>query len=198
MAKIMTDIETVRQIDAQGNESKTVTEKTKAIEISNEPDFIKLYTKMWCEFNSIPVQWRELFLQLATRMSYCNKTNPEESQIVHTCEPTASVICKTLGWKQKDSLMKGLRALQKCNAIKKISRGVYQINPSYASRGEWKYNPRLERGGVEDLVATFDFRAGTVSTTITWTPDDNPGTPTNVTTHTFTPGGQDDDSKSDN
>jgi hypothetical protein len=63
---------------------------------------------------------------------------------------------------------KGLKVLCDCNALKKVSRGVYQVNPTYAGRGEWKYNPKLNRGGVEDLVATFNFATGEVNTKIVW------------------------------
>ena len=152
-------------------------ETTKKLEKSTEPDFIKLYTRMWCEFNGIPECHRALFLELATRMSYCNKTDLGASQIVYTGEPNASAICQAIGWKQKDSLMKGLKALVNCGAIRKLNRAVYQINPSYAGRGEWKYNPRLDRGGVEDLVATFNLRKGTVETQIVWKTTDDENIP---------------------
>ena len=169
--KIISEKEVRTTTNPDGTEQTTMVEKTKAFERSTEPDYIKLYTKMWCEFNGIAVQWRPLFLELVTRMSYANTTELETSQTVYTGEPFASAICKSLGWTQKDSLMKGLRALVKCGAIRKVSRAVYQINPSYAGRGEWKYNPRYNRGGVEDLVATFNFKAGTVQTTIVWADD---------------------------
>ena len=168
---IISQKEVTTKVNPDGTEQTTILEKTKARERSTEPDYIKLYTRMWCEFNGIPVQWRDLFLELVTRMSYANTNELETSQTVYTGEPYASAICRSLGWKQKDSLMKGLRALVKCNAIRKVSRAVYQINPAYAGRGEWKYNPRYNRGGVEDLVAVFDFKAGTVKTSIVWADD---------------------------
>lgn len=171
MVKISTEIQTTTTIDADGNESSTTIEKTRKIELSTEPDYIKLYTAMWCEFNQIPAAYRQLFLELVGRMSYCNKSDLSKSQIVFVGEPVSSDICKALHWTSKDSLMKGLRALVKCNAIKKIARAVYQINPSYAGRGEWKYNPRLNRGGIEDLIATFNFRDKTVKTNIIWADD---------------------------
>lgn len=171
MAKISTEKEVTTTIDADGNETSTTIEKTHKIEVSTEPDYIKLYTAMWCEFNQIPSAYRQLFLELVGRMSYCNKCDLTKSQIVFLGEPISSDICKSLHWTSKDSLMKGLRALIKCGAIKKIARAVYQINPSYAGRGEWKYNPRLNRGGIEDLVATFNFRDKTVTTNIVWADD---------------------------
>lgn len=174
MVAISTETFKTTKIDADGNESSTTIEKTRKIEVSSEPDYIKLYTAMWCEFNQIPVAYRQLFLELVGRMSYCNKCDLGKSQIVFLGEPISSDICRTLHWKSKDSLMKGLRALVKCNAIKKIARAVYQINPSYAGRGEWKYNPRLNRGGVEDLIATFNFKDKTVNTDIVWADDGEP------------------------
>lgn len=171
MTKISTETIKTTTIDADGNESSTTTEKTRKIELSSEPDYIKLYTKMWCEFNQIPLADRPLFLELVTRMTYCDKGDLEHSQLVATGGPFADVLCKALHWKNKVSLKKGLQSLVKCGAIKRVSRGYYQINPSYAGRGEWKYNPRLDRGGVEDLVATFNFRNKTVKTEIVWADD---------------------------
>lgn len=171
MAKISTDTQTTTIIDSEGNESITTIEKTKKIELSNEPDYIKLYTKMWCEFNQIPLADRALFLELVTRMTYCHKSDLDHSQLVSTGGPFADSICQALHWKNKVSLKKGLQSLVKCGAIKRVARGFYQINPDYAGRGEWKYNPRLDRGGIEDLVATFNFRTGTVKTEIVWADD---------------------------
>lgn len=162
--------ETKTTIDEEGNESTTTVEKTIQFQDNNEPEFIKLYTKVWCEFNEIPLAYRNLFLQLALRMSFCNATDLENSQIVYTGKPTSTYIQQILGW--KDSMYKkGLRVLTECNAIKRIGRGVYQINPSYASRGQWKYNPKKENGGVEDLIATFNFKTKEVNTKIIWADD---------------------------
>ena len=48
----------------------------------------------------------------------------------------------------------------------------------YQGRGEWKYNPRLERGGIEDLVVSFNFKDKSVDTKIVWA-DDGEDTPMN-------------------
>lgn len=153
-----------------GIEKTTITESTTNIQRNMEPDYIKIYTKMWCEFNCIPIVYRELFLQLVTRMSYANASDLEGSQLVNTCKPWGDQIMKSLNWK-KAMFQRGLKSLCECGAIRKVGRGVYQINPSYAGKGEWKYNPRLERGGVEDLVTLFDFKSGTVKTKIVWGED---------------------------
>lgn len=160
MATIYQRIETESITDENGNTKKHVKEMSNKIEKITEPDYIKIYTKMWCEFNNIPTKWQPLFLQLVTRMTYCNITNETGGQLVSTSKPYGDDIARSLGWKVESnktniSLMKGLKALCECGAIRKINRGVYQINPEYAAKGEWKYNPRADRGGVEELIASF-------------------------------------------
>lgn len=167
---IISTKETQTFIQEDGSEQSTTKETTSKIERSTEPDYIKVYTKMWCEFNQIPLTYRDLFFELICNMSYCNASDLEHSQLVYTGKPWSDCIMKHLGWK-KAMYQRGLSELCKCNAIRKISRGVYQINPSYAGRGEWKYNPRLNRGGIESLVSTFDYVAGTVETKMQWADD---------------------------
>lgn len=154
--------------DADGNYTEDRTVTTSKVQIDDEPDFIKIYTKMWLEYNQIPSKYRQLFFSLACRMSYCKAG---KGQLVNTGKPYMEDILEECGWKTKDPYMKGLKALCDCNAIKRVGPGVYQVNPSYAGRGEWKYNPRLERGGVKDLRALFEFGNGTVSTQILWADD---------------------------
>ena len=161
-------METRTREDAEGNITTDTTE-TSYIKDS-EPDYIKLYTKTWCEFNQIPNAYRELFLQLAMRMTYCSASDLKHSQLVYTGKPFCNEIMQELHWKE-NMYRKGLKALTEAGAIKRIARGVYQINPSYAGRGAWKYNPTLKQGGVKDLIATFDFKHGTVDTTIVWSDD---------------------------
>ena len=170
MANIKSEKETTTTIDEDGREHTSIIEKTTKVERSGEPDYVKLYTKVWCEFNQIPNQWRPLFLELISRMSYSDSTDLDHSQIVATGGPIRDSICKTFGWKS-NMYQKGLKALREAGAIRQMSRGFYQINPNYAGRGEWKYNPHLQRGGVEDLKATFDFKNGTVKVNIVWADD---------------------------
>lgn len=175
--RFFTEKQTTIQEDADGNIKTSSVEKVTNIQRNDEPDYIKLYTKMWCEFNDIPMAYRELFLQLVTRMTYCNSADLGNSQLVNTGKPWSTSIMKALNWKDR-MYQKGLKALCECEAIKKVGKGVYQINPRYAGRGEWKYNPRLERGGIEDLVATFNFKDKSVDTKIVWA-DDGKDTPMN-------------------
>lgn len=167
--------ETTINEDANGN--TTTNTKETCFEVTNEPDYIKLYTSMWCQFYSIPSSYSKLFIELAMRMTYCNTNDLEHSQIVYTGKPISDDIQHKLNWKP-DMYQKGLKALVNAGAIKKLSRGVYQINPNFAGKGSWKYNPKTNQGGVKDFVATFDFPNKTVKTKIVWA-DDGTDTPLN-------------------
>lgn len=159
--------ETTRE-DAQGNIVVDTTREVKAIKKNDEPDYIKLYTRMWCEFNGIPSKYHQLFLSLACRMTYANLGIATGGQIVHTIGHSAQEIMTECGWKNRDSLYKGLQSLCDCKAIIKLGRGEYQINPQYAGKGPWHYKKDLQQGGIADLVAKFNFADRTVDTKITW------------------------------
>ena len=170
MSTISTLTETKTHIDADGNCRTETFERTTKIERNAEPDFIKIYTKMWCDFNRIPDRLRPLFLELVARMTYCNSADMANSQLVYTGRPWSDAIMRALDI-QPSTYKQYLRELCDCGAIRKVARGAYQINPAYAGRGEWKYNPKLQRGGVEDLVATFNFKDQKVDTKIIWADD---------------------------
>jgi hypothetical protein len=170
MSKFISKTEVQTKIDADGNEQITKVESSTAITRNDEPDYIKIYTNMWAEFNGIPLAYRELFLQLAIRMTYCNSDDLKDAQLVYTGKPFSESIMVTLNWKV-DMYKRGLRELTKAGAIVRIARGVYQINPQYAGKGEWKYNPKLKRGGIQDLIATFNYREKTVEATMIWADD---------------------------
>ena len=170
MATISTLTEIKTHVDADGNAHTETFERTTKVERNTEPDFIKIYTKMWCDFNRIPDRLRPLFLELVTRMTYCNAADIANSQLVNTGRPWSDAIMRALDI-QPSTYKQYLRELCACGAIRKVARGAYQINPAYAGRGEWKYNPKLQRGGVEDLVATFNFKDKKVDTKIIWADD---------------------------
>jgi hypothetical protein len=143
-----------------------ITSKETTVSREQEPDYIKIYTKMWCEFNAIPVNCRELFFQLAIRMTYCSSDDINRSQIVCVGKIFRDDIKRACGWATDNTFYDAMRTLCKCNAIHKIAPSYYQINPSYAGKGQWKYNPKTKQGGIKDLVAIFDFANGSVDTNI--------------------------------
>lgn len=173
MSKYHDEIKSTEIIDENGNVTTTTTRVTKQIRDRDEPDYIKLYTKMWCEFNRVPEKWRTLFFALVCRMSYASLApDANGGQVVYTVGQIANTIAQECGWKTTDPLYRGLKALCECEAIRKLGRGVYQINPQYAGRGPWRYNAATERGGVKDLIAKFSFADGTVDTEIVYASTD--------------------------
>lgn len=105
---------------------------------------------------TLPAAYRFLFFILAARMGYCDSDDLAHSQLVHTGKPYRDEIMEIMGWTNRDSLQKGLRALCECNAIRYVSRGCYQINPRFASKGQWLYNPRIPQSNVEGLKKYYD------------------------------------------
>lgn len=157
--------------DADGNVVRTEeTSEIKEIKKNEEPNYIKIYTDMWCSFNEIPEKWRPLFLALACRMSYADKENSDAlgGQVVYTIGNNAKVIAKECGWATLSPLYEGLKVLCNHGAIRKLSRGMYQINPSYAGKGAWRYNKKERQGGIENIITTFRFRGKSVDTVIEW------------------------------
>lgn len=165
--------ETETKTDSQGNITIKTTEKE--IYSETEPDYIKIYTAMFFEFKQFPQQYRELFLQLAMRMSYSNSMKPDKSQIVYVTGPNRDEIMEVCGWKNVCSLSRGLKVLCDCGAIRKINRTVYQINPEFAGRGHWRYNAKLEQGGIKDITAYFKFASNSVDTQIDFIDIDEDG-----------------------
>lgn len=156
--------------DENGN--KTTDTKIQSREVkSSEPDYIKLYTKLWFDAKNIPDKYLKLFLALVCRMTYANPNSPSGGQIVYTVGHTGQAIMHECDWKTKDAFYKGLQALCDCNAIKKLGRGEYQINPEYAGKGPWRYNPKLDQGGIENIIATFNIKDKKVDTKIVWADD---------------------------
>ena len=156
--------ETETFTDSKGQTTTETVEKE--IYKDTEPDYIKIYTAVFFEFKQFPTQYKELFLQLAMRMSYCNSMDFENSQTVYVTGPNKKAIMDACGWSSVSSLTKGLKALCNCGAIRRVNRTVYQINPEFAGRGSWRYNSKLEQGGIKDIIAKFQFARNEVETQI--------------------------------
>lgn len=99
---------------------------------------IILNAHTWIHDNKIPVQWRALFLELACRMNERALPFPADRQIVLTSALWREPVMKALGWdvNSRSRFQKGLKALCECGAIRRVSQGVYEINPQYAQRME--------------------------------------------------------------
>lgn len=170
MAKYYEQIQQKIHEDANGNITTDTAIQSREVK-SSEPDYIKLYTKLWFDAKNIPDKYLKLFISLVCRMTYANPNSLAGGQIVYTIGHTGKAIMEECNWKTKDAFYKGLQALCDCNAIKKLGRGEYQINPEYAGKGPWRYNPKLDQGGIENIIATFNLKDKKVDTKIVWADD---------------------------
>lgn len=178
MAIIVTD--TTTNLDKDGNLVDQIIQE-KSIQRDQEPDYIKIYTAMFFEFKQFPTQYRELFLQMAMNMTYCNSDDLDNSQLVYVSGHTKKKIMKACGWTNESSLTKGLKKLCDCGAIRRTGKGEYQINPQFAGRGAWRYNNKLKQGGIKDLIANFQFATGSVQTAFIYADEEEYDTPEQVT-----------------
>ena len=176
MAKTVTKTTETTVVKADGTKETVMQETTQKIEVTSEPDYVKLYTDNWCEHNRIPKSYRYLFEQLAKRMSYCNAESLEYSQITYTGGQIKADIMKKLGWSEA-MYKKGISELKKCGAIRQLSRGCYQINPRYAGKGEWRFNPKTKQGGIDKLITYYDNAMRSITASTVWT-DKEAGTDT--------------------
>jgi|GEM_PF-5184937 len=146
----------------------TVTCETSGYFKNNEPEFIKIYESGYSQLLELtnPI-YCSLFMFLATHMTYCDTANHAEhgGQIIYTGKPFSDHIRKKFKWSER-MLYVGLDVLCKAGALRKIKRGAYQVNPKYAGRGEYKFNAKLERGGIEDLSKSFNVDDGEVKNEI--------------------------------
>lgn len=149
----------VEREDAGGNVTIDTAVVTRAIGKSEEPDYVKVYVDGWRRSGGIPDRYRQLFLCLAMRMTYakCDRVGAMDDggQIVYVVGPDRKAILAECGWSRDDALCKGLKALVGCGALRKVSRGVYQVDPRYAARGKWHYNSREKQGGIKNLAESF-------------------------------------------
>lgn len=95
--------------------------------MSKEPEYIKIYTQKWKE-KPIQKPYLNLFMNL---VNYAEQT--EDGLTVSVVGPIKEKICENLNC-GKANVNKGLKALREAEAIEKISRGLYRINPEYARK----------------------------------------------------------------
>lgn len=168
------------ELDSDNQIVSTVTEE-KSIKKDQEPNYIKIYTAMFFEFKQFPVQYRELFLQLAMHMTYCNSEDLDGSQLVCVSGHIKKSILSACGWNNDSSLARGLKKLCDCGAIRRVAKGQYQVNPEFAGKGAWKFDSKLKQGGIKDLIANFRFSDNSVNTAIIYNDEDTYGVPDQIT-----------------
>ena len=120
---------------------------------SNEPDYVKLYIKAWCDFKEIKGINTSFLYQLLPYMTYAT-----ESQLLILSSYVKEEIAKTLGWSlntYQQRFSRELKKLVKAGVISHIKTSTYQVNPELIGKGEWK--------DIRNLRATFNLSNGEVT-----------------------------------
>ena len=120
---------------------------------SEEPDYVKLYIKAWCEFKEIKGINTAFLYQLLPSMTYA-----QHGQIIYTNSAMKKNIAKCLKWSEKTACQRASLEIRKlCDAgiLRKIQNGEYQVNPELIGKGEWKH--------IKLLRATFNLETGEVT-----------------------------------
>ena len=120
---------------------------------SDEPDWVKLYVKAWCDFKNVKGINSQFLYNLLPYMSYA-----DEGQYIFITPFLKRQIAKKLKWKSHSALQvfnNNLRKLVQQNVLKHLDTNTYQVNPELIGKGEWK--------DIRRLRATFNLETGEIT-----------------------------------
>lgn len=120
---------------------------------SEEPDYVKLYIKAWCEFKQVKGINNQVLLEILPYMTYAS-----EGQIIGFTPVIKRQIAKKLGWKESNALSRfnhEIKKIEKAGVVTNIGYSTYAVNPQLIGKGSWK--------DIRKLRATFDLETGEVT-----------------------------------
>lgn len=118
---------------------------------TKEPDYIKLYIDGIDVFNSMTKTTSSILMHILKTMTYANT---DMGQVVEITAWRKKIIADSLDIKI-NTIDKTLMDLVKSNILKKIGRGIYQVNPNIFGKGEWK-NINSLRENFNSITPTED------------------------------------------
>lgn len=136
----------------------TQTEEIKSTlhtERSDEPDFVKLYLDHLAIFNGTDLSINPVLAELLRRATYADSQNPHRVVVNAFIKQE---IADIVGYKNTKSIDNAISSFVKANYLKRIARGVYELNPYYFGKGSWK--------DIKKLRATYDYVNHTVTATM--------------------------------
>lgn len=146
--------ETTRVVDSStGEVVREVVHSTQVIPAKDEPDYVKLYVRAWCEFKGLEglrESDKDVFVQLLPVMTYA-----KDNQIIYTNSALRREIARRVGIKTIDN---ALTRLVHAGVLKRVARGTFSVNPELVGKGSW--------GDIKTFRATFNVLgpdAGTVT-----------------------------------
>lgn len=122
-----------------------VDEKTTLRVTEQEPDYVKLYVRAWCDFKNIKGINSAFLVHLLPYMTYA-----EQKQTLYLAPPLKRAIAQRLGWSEKTALNRfnqELRKLVRKGVLTHVGESSYQVNPELVGKGNW--------ADIKKLRATF-------------------------------------------
>lgn len=132
-----------RVIDSDTGE--LVDEQVTMRQTEQEPDYVKLYVRAWCDFKDIKGVNSAFLAHLLPYMTYA-----AQGQVIYLAPPLKRVIATELGWSQKSALNRfnqELRKLVSRGVLSHVGESTYQVNPELVGKGSW--------ADIKALRATF-------------------------------------------
>lgn len=126
---------------------KIVSAKT-VYNIKTEPEYVKLYINCVLTLNGLRKGLSNIFLAFLPYMSYADANSEDGGQVIFINKAMKNIIAKKLNI-GLESINKAVSEFTKTGLFKRLSVGMYQINPNIVGRGEWK--------DIKNIRATFDF-----------------------------------------
>ena len=142
---------------------------------NNEMDYAKIYSDNWrvlAKKTFIDSDKKEkrlsdttkvIFVSLANRMSYGNTAELRNAQIVSLEKETRLEIMEECDLNNEKVFYRHLKALVDCGIMRPAvdergekRKGKYQINPLYASKGQWHVKGNYNVFGVSHLLTYWD------------------------------------------
>lgn len=142
---------------------ETTTDSTN-IHKNEEGNYIKIYVDNLDRLpENLTLSAFRFLMQLAKYAGYADINDLEGGMLVKLDAVTKEAIMNTLNIKIR-TFYDNLKNLVKCNLIRKIANGCYQLNPNFLGKGYFEYKANYKQGGIKDLRENWNsgFKEKTV------------------------------------
>lgn len=144
-----TTIKQTHVIDQNGEiiDGKTEVEVA-ATAVTPEPAYVKLYVTQWLATMS---GQPSLMADVLVGLIELGMTFAEDGQVIHATKYEKEAIAKRLGVNPR-SIDNTIQKLVKAEALKRVERGTYAVNPRLLGKGSWK--------NIQSLQVSWEFDEG--------------------------------------
>lgn len=124
-----------------------------------EPAYIKLYLE---DLLKITNCMRSNLKVIYYLMTYCTFASDKYPMCVQLSTGAKKMMMTEIGYKTLQSIDNSLMALRKAGLIKRVAEGVYQLNPRYFGRGDWRDIAKLR------MTVDYDNNGKIINTLVTY------------------------------